>query len=454
MPQRFIKNYDRLATNENRKMVLELIEAAFAAITPQEVFKNNFSLENKTLKIQKQTFDLNAFERVILVGYGKGSGEMCQIIEETLGDSLTGGFDIDVVDAAAFTKVKYTKGTHPLPSEENIQFTSDVLSFLQKTTEKDLILVVICGGGSVLFEAPYKVDLSKLTKIVDALLKSGANIAEMNVIRKHLSRVKGGGLAKILYPATIVSLIFSDVPGNDLSVIASGTTVKDPTTLDDVKKILSKYKINEKVQTSPDEFTETATEDKYFEKVHNILMLSNHTALDAMEKKARSFGYQTIVWTDRLQGDARTMGEKLINETPSGHILLAGGETTIKITGNGKGGRNQALVLSTLDYLAKEMDYSASERGESRSDKLQGRTIEGSSEIVLATFDSDGWDFYGLAGALADGETLRKVDQMQLDASSYLADDNSYEFFQKVGDGIETGHLESNVSDLFIVLKK
>ncbi len=423
----FIKNYDQLATNDNRKIILSLIEEAYKSIQPKQIFDEHFKLTGNQLEIKGQAFDLSKFEQIKLVGFGKGSAEMCRIIEETLGDRLHEGFDIDVIDEQKFSKINYTKGTHPLPSVENIEYTKKALNYLEGTTEKDLVLIVVCGGGSVLFEAPYKIDLETLTKVNDTLLDSGANITEMNVIRRHLSRVKGGNLAKTLYPSTVAALLFSDVPGNDLSVIASGPTVKDHTTMADVKNILDKYQILEKVQITPDDFLETPTDDKYFEKVHNILMLSNHTALNAMEKKAKELGRQAFVMTDRLQGDARKLGEKLILETAPGQILLAGGESTIKITGDGKGGRNQALVLCSLPYL--------------------------NDKTAIASFGSDGWDFYHFAGAIADQDTLKKIDDMELDVEEYLSDDNSYGFWEKTGDGIDTGKMESNVSDLFIVYK-
>ncbi len=424
----YIKNYDQLATNDNRKVVLELIEAAFAAIQPPHVFEHNFLIENDTLKIFDQTFDLSKFERIFLLGFGKGSAGNCKLLEGKLGDRLTDGYDIDVVEDEHFEKVHYTKGTHPLPSEANIAFTQHAIEHLEHVTEKDLVLIVTCGGGSVLFEAPNKLNLEQITAVNQALLKSGADITEMNSIRKHLSRVKGGGLAKILYPATVINLIFSDVPGNDLSVIASGPLVKDHSTMNTVKKIIGKYSLDKKVEISPDAFAETPTDPIYYENVHNILMLSNHTALDAMEKLARKKGITPHVMTDRLQGDAKTLGEKLINETLSGHVLLAGGESTIKVTGKGKGGRNQALVLNALPFIKEE--------------------------TVLASVGSDGWDFYELAGAIADKDTFKLMEEMKLDPKPFLADDNSYEFWTKIGDGINTGHLDSNVSDLYIVYKK
>lgn len=425
----YIKNYTALASTENRKVVLQLVESAFASIAPDAIFKNEFVYENDHLRIQKQTFNLNDYHRVFLIGFGKGSSGICKRIEQKLGDKLTTGFDIDVVDET-FDKVQYTKGTHPLPSQANIDYTHKVLEATKGLTEKDLVLVVICGGGSVMFENPYKVSLDLLTSTVKALLNSGANITEMNVIRKHLSSVKGGGLAKHLFPATVASLIFSDVPGNDLSVIASGPTVPDHTSMNQVKSILKKYNLLVETRhgVSLQDFTETTTQAKYFAKVHNILMLSNLTAIHAMEMKARELGYKSYILTDKLQGDARELGEKLLDEAAPGEILLAGGESTIKITGKGKGGRNQALVVSALPFI--------------KNDKT-----------VLVAFDSDGWDFYGFAGAIADSETIKKAKEKDLDPKKYLKQDNCYEFLEKSGDGIDTGKLQSNVSDLYIVLK-
>ncbi len=421
-----IQNYDSLASNDNRKVALELVETAFSSITPPKIFETAFSFENNVLRLQDQTFDLNNFERISLIGLGKGSAEMCRIIEEKLGDKLTQGMDIDVVDEAAFQKVKYTKGTHPLPSQINIDYTKQVLEATKGMTEKDLVLVVICGGGSAMFEAPKNLSLERLDKLFSDMLKSGADITEMNVVRKHVSLVKGGGLAHHLYPATVASLIFSDVPGNDLSTIASGPTVKDAHSLDDTKAVLSKYNLLGDV--TDEDFSPTPTDDHFFEHVHNILMLSNLTAINAMQKKAEELGWKTRVWTDKLQGDAREMGQKLISEAQAGEILLAGGETTIKIAGRGLGGRNQALALCALPFV--------------------------DDNTLLVSFSTDGWDFYWFAGALVDSDTKKKIEEMHIDVNEYLSDDNSYGFFERVGDGIKTGKQESNVSDLYIVLKK
>lgn len=423
----YIKNYDSLATNQNRKVVLELIESAFSSIQPHIIFDNHFVLEEKILKIQDKKIDISAFDRVILLGFGKGSALMCKILEDKLGDTLTKGYVIDVVEQK-FQKLTHTLGTHPLPSQANFDFTENVIKELSDLTEKDLIIITTCGGGSVLFEKPHMLTLEQMIETNKALLTSGATISEMNAVRKHLSRVKGGGLAKILYPATIINLLFSDVPGNDLSVIASGPLVKDTTSIKDATRILKTYSLQNNNYFSSTNFVETPKDSKYFEKVHNILFLSNHTALNAMEKKARSLGHNAFVLTDSLQGDAHEIGQKLITQTPNGQILLAAGETTVKIKGTGKGGRNQTLVLSALPYIK-----------------------EGT---VIASFDSDGWDYYELAGAIADIETVNKAKSQGIDVAPYLDNDDSYSFFIKTGDGLNTGKLESNVSDLFIVFKK
>ncbi len=421
----FVKNYDSLNSNDTRKVALDLIEAAFSSITPHEVFKTSFSFENNMLKIQDQTYDLNNFDRVFLVGYGKGSARMCSIIEEKLGDKLTQGFDIDVVESPPFKKVAYTKGTHPLPSQENFDYTATVIQHLSNLSEKDFVLVVTCGGGSALFEKPISFTLEQMQKMNKALLDCGATITEMNTIRKHVSEVKGGGLAKLLYPATITNLIFSDVPGNDLSVIASAPLVKDQTTIEEAVGVLQKYNLS---FPTTEDLVERPKEDKYFEKVHNILMLSNLTAIDAMKKKAEEFGFSARMWTDRLQGDAREMGETLIHETKPGEILLAGGETTIKITGRGLGGRNQALALYSLPFI--------------------------DDSTLLVSFSTDGQDFYWFAGALVDKDTKKKIDEMRIDIKEYLEDDNSYGLLERLGDGIRTGRQDSNVSDLYIVIKR
>jgi len=422
----FIKNTDILDSTPQRHLVLQLIEQAYESIKPQNVLEKNVVRNGDLLTISDQEFDLASFERVFIVGFGKGSSGVCKIIEEKLGDKLMSGYVIDNVEEK-FTKIEFTLGTHPLPSQQNIDFTKHVLEKLDGLSEKDLVLVVICGGGSAMFEAPHSVSLETLTGLSKALLSSGATISEMNVLRKHLSRVKGGGFAKHLYPARVASLMFSDVPGNDIAVIASGPTVKDATTIDDVKSILAKFSIGEDVVKFAD-FQDTVTDEKYFANVSNFVMVSNMTALKAMQEKASALGETARIYSDKFQADAKVAGEALLRETNDGEILLVGGETTVKVTGKGKGGRNQTLVLAALPYVKD-------------------------TNTLIASFASDGSDFYYFAGALGDQKTIDDALKLGLDAKAFLDDDNSYEFFEKTKDGIFTDKLESNVSDLMIVAK-
>ena len=420
-----IQNFKSLSQTPQREIVLKIIEAGLESIQPKKVLKKSVTLDGSLLKIKDREFNLKNYGRVFLIGFGKGSAGISKVLENELGDFLTEGYVIDNVETK-FKKINFTKGTHPLPSQENIDFTSNVLTKISGLNEKDLVLVVICGGGSAMFEEPFKVDLDTLVKISNSLLKSGATISEMNVIRKHLSKVKGGGLAKHLYPATLVSLIFSDVPGSDLSTIASGPTVLDSSTLEDVSRITDKYGLSNELKK--EWFTNLPNDERFFQKVHNLIIVENKTALLAMKLKAKKLGFESDIYSDRLQGDAKEMGKVLIEKAKNGRILLAGGETTLKVKGDGKGGRNQTVVLASLPFI---------EEG-----------------TVIASFDSDGVDFYHFAGALADEKTLEKVSELKLDPESYLGNDNSYGFFSKVGDGIFTDKLESNVSDLMLILKQ
>lgn len=424
----FVKNLDVLTTTPQRKVVLELIESAFESIQPDHAMEHNFKIEDNTLTISDQTFDLSSFNRVLLIGFGKGSAGISKIIEEKLGDKLTEGHVIDT-NPETFSKIHFTQGSHPLPSTLNAAFTQALLKRIAtlQLTEKDLVLVVICGGGSAMLVAPRNMPIEQKIEVNQALLKSGATISEMNIVRKHLSEVKGGGFAEALHPARVCSLIFSDVPGNDLSVIASGPTVLDPTTIKNAREVLKKFNLEETLSFTLDKFKETPKDETIFKNISNIIMLSNKTALEAMQKKAGELGIEAHIFSDAFQGEAKTAGSSLITETKPSSILLAGGETTVHVTGGGAGGRNQEVILGALNTLDEK--------------------------TIICSFDSDGWDNSHFAGALGDIKTKKKAQELQLDIAHALDNNSSLEFFEKTGDGIETGRLSSNVSDLFVVYK-
>ncbi|MEK7159922.1 MAG: DUF4147 domain-containing protein [Patescibacteria group bacterium] len=421
----YIKNYTDLAITKQRAVVLDLIETAFASIQPENVLSKNFTLSGNILNVADKKIDLKNYERVFLIAFGKGSAKISKIIEKKLGEKLTKGFVIDTVEAV-FEKIDFTLGTHPLPSQENLDFTVKTIEQLNNLTINDLVLVVICGGGSVMFESP-NITLEKLIEVNQTLLRSGATISEMNTVRKHLSKVKGGTLVKLLFPAKIVSLIFSDVPGNDLSVIASGTTVMDKTTVDDAWQIYNKYELGA-LELSENDFSKTPKDENIFSTTENFLMLSNLTALNAMKKKAKELRIDCEIYSDKFESEADLAGIALIEKTKPHSILLVGGETTVKVMNkDGVGGRNQEVVLSAL--------YSLDEK------------------TIIASFDSDGFDNSSFAGAIGDINTLEKAKKLGINPQEFLSQNNSFNFFKNVQDGIVTDRLPSNVSDLIIIYK-
>ena len=424
----FIKNFHHLATTPERKIVLELVETALESIQPAEVFKNNIVRHGNVLRIVDHEYNLDEFNRVFVLGFGKGSAGNTKLLENLIEDKITDGWVIDT-EGEKFKKIEFTKGTHPLPSEANYKFTKKIISNLSGLTKKDLVLIVICGGGSAMLVAPHAITLKQKIDVGRALLKSGANIKEMNIVRNHLSDVKGGGLAGILYPAKVATLIYSDAPGNDLSTIASGPTVHDGSTIEDAKHIIKKYGIEKEIKIPEKAFVEKPKERKFFNNISNILVLSNETALLAMQKRAKELGHKAEIFSDRFQSDAKEAAHKLIRDTHPSTILLVGGETTVHVGKKaGKGGRNQEVVLGALDRVGHDM--------------------------TICSFDSDGWDNSENAGAIGDYKTVDKAQSLGIKPEGFLDTNSSFDFFEKTGDALDTGRLPSNVSDLIIILRK
>ena len=300
---------------------------------------------------------------------------------------------------------------------------------IRGATEKDLIITLISGGGSSLFCLPNNISVETLIEITKNLTQKGANIFELNTVRKHLSGVQGGQLTELCYPAKVISLIFSDVLGDDISMIASGPTVIDKTTVAEATQILSKYDLLNFYLPSGKELKETPKDPKYFEKVKNILVVSNKNALEAMKTRAEDFGFETSVESQIISGYANQVGKEMVSKkAKTKSCLLFGGETTVKISGNGVGGRNQEMALAALSQ------------------------VQPNSILVCAA--SDGWDNTDHAGAIADTELFQKAKKLGVSPKEYLENSDSYNFFKKVGGAIYTGKLGSNVSDLYIMLYK
>lgn len=379
--------------------------------------------------IKKNLYLLDDIESFFLVGLGKCSFEAAACLEELVSDKIRAGVIIDVHVPRKLKKIEAYKGSHPLATQKNIDFTKKIIDLLKNTKEEDTILMVISGGGSALLCQPENFSCQQEGDIVRCLIDGGATIEEVNVVRKHLSLARGGFLAKYAYPSHVIALIFSDVPGNRIEFVASGPTFKDTTTIEDAKKIIEKYKVKRRCGFEINFLIETPKDDKYFEKVKNIMIASNNDALEAMANYAKTFGYQAKIKTNQLSGEAREVGEKIseeIKKEKSKTVLLYGGETTVRVIGQGKGGRNQELVLSSLRFIDEK-------------------------ELIIA-FASDGWDNTDFAGAIADINTLAKAKKLGLNIEQYLAENNSYDFFQKTGDFIKTGPTGANVSDLIIAI--
>jgi glycerate-2-kinase len=412
-----IKNFKSLALNKERRIALEIVEAGLSALDYEKIDFEQYLYQHELARILTRN---NTNKNIYLIGFGKGSAKIADILRKKIKFK-----EIYVIDV----KGRYFKGTHPLPSRKNFFFTKEIIERFQgKLIEDDLVIVLVCGGGSAMLVYP-NIPLKKYIQVNQELLKSGANIYEMNTIRKHLDLVKGGGLLKILYPAKIISFIFSDVPGNDLSFIASGPTVKDKTNIATALKIIKKYKLK---SVKKEDLIETPKEEKYFKNVRNILALSNLTALKAMKEKAESLGLKAKILTDNLKGDVKDVAKFLFQEIKKSKekILIAGGETTVKVKGKGKGGRNQELVL----WFLKTLTYA-------------------DSNFLIVSLNSDGWDNTEFAGAIGDKITLEKAEKLKLDIDKFLENNDSFHFFKKTKDGIITGRLPINVADLILAWK-
>lgn len=425
-----IENTRELATSPLRADALAIAEAAYQAIDVTGIVERKVVREGDTLVVDGKSFPL-AGRNVYVIAAGKCSFVVGHALEHILGSHLTAGVALDVspVDHASFTTITAYRGTHPLPSEVNESATAAMLALLERTTEQDLVIMAISGGGSTLLCQHEKaMTCLNESQLFTELTHKGATIQEINTVRKHTSRVRGGGLAAAAYPAEVISLIFSDVPGNDMAFIASGPTVPDTSSIADALALLTRYE----VAVPAHSLIETQKDPKYFARVTNTLLLTSEDALEAMSREAVARGYRVEVVDDHLTGESRDTGRAIVNElhsAPAATARLFAGETTVTIDGaGGEGGRNQEMALAVVDEI-------------------------GEGELLLP-FASDGHDNTDHAGAIADLTTRDHAFAQTLSVAHHLAEHRSYDFFKASGDALVTGYTGSNVSDLIIALKK
>lgn len=448
-----------MANNRLRSAIEKIYRAALAAVDPSRAVKRFLSLEGRRLQAGRRSYNLNDFRKVYLLGVGKAGVPMARAVEEVLGEWLVSGFV--VVKSAAGAKLKKTalrEARHPEPDERGLAAAREMLQFADSNlTREDLLLMVISGGGSALLPAPAEgVSLSDKQAVTRALLHCGATIQEMNAIRKHLSRIKGGRLLEHANGCEVVAMMLSDVVGDDMASIASGPTSPDPTTFADCLEIIQRYEIREQLPATVVEHLENGAResshpghsretpkpgDKRFQRVHNAVIANNFLALEAAAAKSRSLGFEPIILSSSVYGNnsdvARfnvAMAREILktgNPTSPPCCLISGGETTLQVKGAGKGGRNQEFAL----WCAREI------------------AEWGDAPVLFASVGSDGCDGpTDAAGALAAPDTAQRARDLRLSIKEHLERNDSYHFFKKLGDLIITGDTQTNVMDFQIVL--
>lgn len=420
-----IKNFEKLATTPLRSLALEIVESGLEAINTRKAVSSTVILEGDLLKIKDRRFDLKEFGKISAVGFGKASCDAMLELDTILSKRISKGIAIDIRSSFCENpNIKIYEGSHPKPTPHNVTATKEIIEMAKDISEKDLIICVVSGGGSsLLCSSENECDLSNL--VYDEFLKAGGSINELNVLRKHISTLKGGGLAKIFYPATVVSLIFSDIPGGKVSDVASGPTFLDPTTVNDAKAVVEKY--NFKFPPTF-EFLETPKEEKYFQKVSNILLVSNNCAIEAMKLKAESLGFSVEIYSQTILDKVYAVAEKLSKGVIAKHVRLGGGEPVITAYKGvfGKGGRNTQLALESSQFVKEDQAF-----------------------ISIA---SDGIDNSDCAGAIVDGKTLVRI-AGKFNYKEQVEKLNAYPVFEELSDLIFTGPTGANVADLMLSIR-
>jgi glycerate 2-kinase len=438
---------------------LRIFRAALAASGPAEAVLRHIRLANGTLIAGRRRYRLAKplahvrgsatppFRNVYVIGAGKAGASMAQAVERLLGKWINGGLlNVKYGHTARLRRIELNECGHPIPDENGVSGARRIAEIARQAGANDLIVCLISGGASALLPLPAPpVTLEEKQETTRLLLKCGADIHELNCIRKHISLIKGGQLARLAHPATVLTLILSDVTGDDLDTIGSGPTVPDRSTFAQARAILDRYGIARDVPQSVRERLSLESPetpkpgDTVFENVQNLIVGSNRLAVDAAAREAKSLGYRTIVLSTFIEGESREVAgvhaaiAKEIRATgrpvkpPA--CVISGGETTVTVGGEGLGGRNQEFALAAA----------------------QG--IDGLEGVVILSAGTDGTDGpTDAAGAITDGTTIARANSKGVDAATFLSNNDSYHFFEGLGDLIKTGPTGTNVADVRIVL--
>lgn len=434
-----------------RSDAMTIFQSALAAVDPEEAVRRHLRIDGETLSLEGRRYDLGACERILVVGAGKAVAPMAKALEDMLGDRIDSGVLV-VKDGHGLPlkKIHVREASHPVPDERGVAGTLEILRLLDGAGPRDLVLCLISGGGSALLIAPAEgITLPDKQATTRSLLACGATIHEINTIRKHLSRAKGGQLARAAHPAGVLSLILSDVVGDDLDVIGSGPTVPDRSSFEDTMEIFKRYEIWDRIpapvrdrvaQGVKGALPETPKPgDPAFDGCAQVLVGSCLRALTAAAESAERLGYRSLILSSKVEGEAREVAkafaaigkEVLSSDHPlkPPACILTGGETTVTLQGDGRGGRNQEFVLAGA--LA----------------------LDGTDRVVVLAGGTDGTDGpTDAAGALADGKSIRRAKALGMDPHAFLKRSDSYHFFKPLDDLIITGPTRTNVMDVYMLL--
>lgn len=436
---------------ELRAKALEIFQAALKAVDPAEAIRRHVHLEGEVLWAGQVPFPLSEVRRIYVVGAGKASASMAAALEGILEDRISAGLvSVKYGHVADIKRVKLVEAGHPIPDGAGLEAARAILDLVREARKDDLVIALISGGGSALLPFPVEgVSLEEKQKLTRLLLSCGATIREINAVRKHLSRIKGGQLARTAFPAKTLALILSDIVGDPLDAIASGPTVPDPTTFVEAWAIIEKYGLYGKAPASilghlrrglQGWLSETPKpDDPAFQRVVNLIVGSNIQALLAAKAEAEALGFHALILSSSIEGEAKEVAKvhgaiarevrRTGNPFPPPACLLSGGETTVTVKGRGVGGRNQEFVLAAAIE------------------------IEGLPSTIIFSAGTDGSDGpTDAAGAVASGETIPRARALGLDPFRYLEENDSYRFFQQLGDLIITGPTNTNVMDLRLIL--
>jgi glycerate 2-kinase len=430
-----------------------IMAAALDAVDPKAATRRALGRDGRTVFVCGRGYELNAGGRLVVVGAGKAGAAMAEAAVEALGDAIDRGLVI-VKEGHLSTsgkkvgRVELCEAAHPVPDERGVAASLRLAALIDGATEDDLVLTLISGGGSALLTLPSEeLNLEDLRAATELLLRCGASINEINTLRKHCTRMGGGGLARLASPARCVSLIVSDVVGSPLDVIASGPTAPDPTTFTDAWRVVERYELQERLPANVREhlqrgckggIAETPKPDEdVWLRVHNNIIADNRTAAAAAVEAARERGFEAALLTTFLEGEAREVGRvaaaigremcaRGASEVPLLYVL--GGETTVTLGGDGAGGRNQELALGAVEPLAG---------------------VEGVLLVALATDGDDGTT--GAAGAVVTGETLARASALGLEPNDFLRRNDAYNFFAPLGALLKPGPTLTNVNDLLLI---